>query len=362
MNPFFIVALGTALTASLTPRAGMAQNTVKVGWCARTVSSAAAPFAVATKLGWYAQSGIKVELVPLPGSTDCLKNVAGREVGYALASVEPLAIIRPQGVNAKIFYTAYQSNIYGIAVPVESPIERFADLKGKKIGVISMSSGGVFVARALAAANGMNPDTDITVVVAGEGAQTAALLRSHQVDALSQFDTQYALVENAGVKLRMLPTKEIERFPANGFVALEETLRNRRQEAVALAQGYAKGTIFSIANPEAAVRILWEVVPQTRPTGKDEAIALADDIKTLQARAANWKLDKAGVAKWGESSEANYAAYVEFLLKWRVYPWARRQSLIPKKIDVTDLVTNELIGEINGFDPAAIAAEARATK
>ena len=175
-------------------------------------------------------------------------------------------------------------------------------------------------------------------------------------------DTQYALVEIAGVKLRALPTKEIERFPANGFVALDETLRTRRQEAVAFAQGYAKGTIFSIANPEAAVRILWEVFPQTKPTGKDEATALADDIKTLQARAANWKLDKAGVAKWGESSEANYAAYAEFLLKWRVYPWARRQSLIPEKIDVTDLVTNELIGEINAFDPAAIASQARATK
>ena len=258
--------------------------------------------------------------MPLPGAIDCVKNVASCEVTYALATVEPLAIIRQQGVKEKIFYTAYQGNIYGIAVPVESPIERFADLKGKKIGVISMSSTGEIIARALAAANGMNPDTDITVVVAGEGAQTAALLRSQQVDALSQCDTQYARVEIAGVKLRALPTKEIERFPASGFVALEETLRNRRQEAVALAQGYAKGTIFSIANPEAAVRILWEVFPQTKPTGKDEATALANDIKTLQARAANWKLDKAGVAKWGENSEANYAAYAEFLLKWKSLP------------------------------------------
>ena len=97
----------------------------------------------------------------------------------------------------------------------------------------------------------------------------------------------------------MVPTKEIERFPADGFVALEETLRDRRQEAVALAQGYAKGTIFSFANPEAAVRILWKVFPQTRPPGEDEATALADDIKTLQARAPNWKLDKAGVAEMG---------------------------------------------------------------
>ena len=109
--------------------------------------------------------------MPLLGKIDCVKNVARREVAYALATVEPLAVVRPQGVKAKIFYTAYQGNIYGIAVPVESPIKRFADLKGKKIGVISMPSTGEIIARALAVANEMNPDTDITVVVAGEGAQ-----------------------------------------------------------------------------------------------------------------------------------------------------------------------------------------------
>ena len=53
-----------------------------------------------------------------------------------------------------------------------------------------------------AAAAGLNPDTDITIVVAGEGAQPAIMLKNKQVDALSQFDTQYALIEIAGVKLK----------------------------------------------------------------------------------------------------------------------------------------------------------------
>jgi NitT/TauT family transport system substrate-binding protein len=165
-------------------------RTVRVGWCARTVSSAAAPFAIAQKMGWFAKDGIKVELVPLPGSTDCVKLVATRDVQVSLPSVEPLAIIRPQGVKAKFFYTAYQGNIYGIAVPADSPVKTIADLKGKRIGVTSMASAGVVVARALAKQAGLNPDKDISIVVAGESAQTAALLRTKQVDALSQFDTQ----------------------------------------------------------------------------------------------------------------------------------------------------------------------------
>src|SRR3954453_20901799 len=136
---------------------GHAQTTVRVAWCAKTVSSAAAPYAIATKMGWYAKAGIKVELVPMPGSTDCVKAGATKDVQYGVPSIEPVAIIRPQGVKIKNFYTAYQANIYGIAVPDDSPIKAFADLKGKKIGVTSMASAGVVVARALAKNNGFDP-------------------------------------------------------------------------------------------------------------------------------------------------------------------------------------------------------------
>lgn len=335
----------------LLPVSVQAQTLIRVGWCARTLSSAAAPFAVATKMGWFAEAGLRVEPLPMPGSTDCMKNVATGEVPYSLPSIEPLAIIRPQGVKALNYYTAYQGNIYGIAVPEGSPVRSFTDLRGKRIGVTSMASAGVIIARALANVNGMNPDSDIRVVVAGEGAQTAALVRSGQVDALSQFDTQYALVEAAGVKLRMLDTSAISRFPSNGLVALEETLRNKRAEAVALARGYAMGTVFTIANPEAAVRILYEVYPQTKPTGKDEATAIRDDVKTIEARARNWRLEAGGVTRWGENSIENYNAYIDFLVK---------QGVLKQDVPASELVTNDLIADINKFDTAAITAQARA--
>ncbi len=353
MNKTIAAASVVALLASA--GAALAQTTVRVAWCARTVSSAAAPFAIATKLGWYAEARIKVELVPLPGSTDCVKAVATNQVQYGLPSIEPLAIIRPQGVKVTNFYTAYQGNIYGIAVPNESPVQKFTDLKGKSIGVTSMASAGVIIARAIAATNRMDPDRDIKIVVAGEAAQTAALLRSGDLQALSQFDTQYALTENAGAKLRWLEkdNEAIARFPSNGFIALEDTLARDRAQAVALTQHYAKGTVFAMTNPEAAIRILWEVFPQTKATGKDEATALRDDLKTLQARALNWRLEAGGVTKWGENSEANYGAYVDFLLK---------NGVIKEKVAVSDLITNALIDDINTFDANAVRAMAQGYK
>jgi NitT/TauT family transport system substrate-binding protein len=340
-----LLAAATSATAQVT--------TMRVGWCARTVSSAAVPFAIATKMGWFEKDGLKVDLVPLPGSTDCVKLVATKELQASLPSAEPLAIIRPQGVKAKFFYTAYQGNIYGIAVPADSPVKTIADLKGKKIGVTSMASAGVIVARALVRQAGMDPDKDVSIVVAGESAQTAALLSSKQIDALSQFDTQYALTQNAGAKLRLLEHPEIKKFPSNGFVALEEYLQSNRKQAVALARGYAMGTVFAIANPEAAIRILWEVYPQTKATGKDEATALRDDLLTLEARARNWRYEPVDGKRWGDNVEKNYQEYMTWLLA---------QGIIKDKTDAKDIVTNELLDDVNKFDVAAVAAEAKAYK
>jgi len=345
-----LAALGWMLSAHA---ALAAETTIKVGWCARTVSSATAPFAIATKMGWFAEAGLKVQLVPLPGSTDCVKEVATGDLPYSLPSVEPLITIRSEGVKAKIFYTAYQGNIYGIAVPADSPIKDAKELKGKKIGVQSMSSAGVQVARALLGNYGIDPDKEAQIVVVGEAGQAAALVRSKQVDALSLYDVQYALIENAGQPLRLLDTGPIAKYPSNGFLALESTLKENRAQAVGLAKGYARGTIFAMNNPEAAVRILYEVFPQTKPTGKSEAEAVRDDVKALEARIAHWRLEAGGVRHWGESPVKDYAAYEAFLMK---------NGVVKAEVPASELVTNDLVDEINGFDAAKIAAAAKAYK
>jgi NitT/TauT family transport system substrate-binding protein len=93
------------------------------------------------------------------------------------------------------------------------------------------------------------------------------------------------------------------------------------------------------------------VFPQTKPTGKDEATAVRDDVKVLEARMPHFLLEPAGVTKWGESSDVNYRDYVDFLHKWGV---------IKQKVDTSELITNELIEDMNKLDMAKVAAEAKA--
>jgi hypothetical protein len=78
---------------------------LKVASCTRTINAAVAPFAVASRQGWYRRGGYEVEVVPLPGSTDCVKLAVTRELDFSLPSVEPLATRWGENVEAK--YAAY---------------------------------------------------------------------------------------------------------------------------------------------------------------------------------------------------------------------------------------------------------------
>jgi NitT/TauT family transport system substrate-binding protein len=333
--------------------AARAETTIKVGWAAPVVSAAAAPFAVAQRMGWFAQEGLSVSVFPMPGSVDVVKQVATGDLLYGFPSVEPMTILRPQGVKAKTFYTAFQGNVYGMAVAEDSPIRTFTDLKGKTIGVTSMGSAGVIVARALVANAGLNADTDVRIIAVGEAGQAAVMVRNHQIDSLSQFDTAYAMIENAGIALRYLDKAPIAHFPSNGLFALEKTLAERRAEAVGLARGVAKGTVFVLANPEAAARLFYEAYPQLKPTGMDDAAANASALRQIKALLHVFPLEQSNVTRWGESSLPNYDAYVDFLLKWGV---------AKQKVPAGDLVTNDLIDDINKFDAAAIVKQAREYK
>ena len=359
----YLRALAVVLTAAAC-QAGMARAEaprdasgplapVRVGWCSKALGISAAPFAIAIQKGWFAAGGITVEVVAVDGSSACAKMVAGGELMFALSSVEAAAVLRTQEAPLRYFYTAYQSNVYGMAVPDGSPIRAVADLKGKRVGVVSPSSASAVIARLLVREAGLDPERDITLVTAGDPGQTALLLSNGGLDVLSQFDTHYALVERAGVKLRRLAHPGIDHFPSNGFLALEATLKTNRSEAVALARGYAMGTIHAVADPEGAVRALWQVWPSAKPADKDEAAAVSDGVAMLMARAPAWQLDRVGATRWGEHIEKNYQAYLD---------WLHVNAFISEKLVAKDLLTSDLLRDINYFNAAAVLTSALKAK
>ena len=92
----------------------------------------------------------------------------------------------------------------------------------------------------------------------------------------------------------------------------------------------------------------WEIYPESKPKGFDDAKALADARLIVESRkdkwlAAPWQSDK----RFGASTPAEWEAQVAFT------------GLGDKIKDVRSIYTDELIDEINRFDQAAIVAQAR---
>ena len=240
------IAVALAGVASVLAVTGAeAQTTVRVGWCARTISSAAAPFAIATKLGWYEKMGVKVELVPLPGSGDCAKFVATGETLIALPSVEPVAVMRAQGAKLKTFYTAYQGNIYGIAVPVDSPIRSLADLRGKTIGLHYDDPELFQFARAALIGAGVDPEREVRFMpLPGsplDAPRMAACLRANEVQAVWQLDVLEGFLEGEGLPVRRLPAPMIDRLtPSSCLETLDAHLEARPDAYGAVGRAVAK--------------------------------------------------------------------------------------------------------------------------
>ncbi len=246
-------------------------------------------------MGWFAKAGIKVELVPLPGSTDCVKLVATKR--RAVRRCRRSSRSRSSGRRAsrrRIFYTAYQGNIYGIAVPADSPIKTLRRPQGqddrRHLDGVGRRDRR---ARARRGSTAGTRTRDISIVVAGEAAQTAALLRSepgrravavrHPVCADRECRRQAAHARRGQQGDRALPLQRLHR--ARGDAREQAHARRWRWRK---AMPRARCSRSPIRRPRSAS--CGRCIRRPRRPARTRRRRSRDDIKTLEARAKNWRL------------------------------------------------------------------------
>ena len=184
-----------------------------------------------------------------------------------MATVEPLIIGKQKGGKIVAIYNHSRAPIYTIAVQADSPIKQLEDLKGKRIGVLSLSSGAVPFSKAMLSSVGVEPEKGVTWLPTGIGQQSVHAIKSGQIDALAYWDWAYAMMENAGVQLRHFTTPATKNVLSLAIVANEEFIAANPDATMKFAQGIAKAALFTITNPEAAVRIHWEKYPAVQAVG-----------------------------------------------------------------------------------------------
>lgn len=302
--------------------------------------------AVPEALGYWDDEGLDVEVMGFEGSSAVVQALDAGQIDLGIAAGSSLFSAVEQGSPLVSFYDQVTRNYLVPTVPEDSPIDSPADFAGTTIGVQSLESGSIFMVKAMMARAGADPESADFVTI-GTGAEALQFIKQGDIDVVALWDAPHAEIEEFGVPLREIADQETADMGFGQVLAADETyLRENRSTVVALARGIAMGSLFAEANPEAAVRLTWEVYPETKPLGVDEDVAVAQGIRVLEARQANTQ-PVGGV--WGATADDSIEAQSQLL---------QEAGVISSDVTRSQLWTEDLLPEINDFDADAVERQA----
>jgi NitT/TauT family transport system substrate-binding protein len=308
------------------------------------------PYTIAKRMGYFAEEGLDVDYVPSDGSVQAAQITGAGTAEYGIATAEGVVAAAGRGTDMGVtfVYMVYHEPIFGLAVKKDSPVRSPRDLKGKTIGVASMGSAGITAAKAMLHEEGVDPEKDANYVAVGIGAVAGKALEDGRVDALALWDEQYAILQTIGLNFRELPfTENYRKLSGAGVLVRRDYLAKNRVQVLRFCRAIARATIFGLTNPEAAVKVNWEVFPESKPKGVEEAKALRDAIFVFKRRAAKWDPNLGGDKRWGGMTAEEWKAYLTFLN-------------LEGKVDLSKIYTTDLLDEVNRFDKGKVQEQARA--
>lgn len=293
--------------------------------------------------GIYKRLGVDADFVTVSGSAASIQLLVSNQA--QLAHVGMLELLAAKHTNPTLpvqaVYLHDIKSAYEIVVLEDSPIKSVAELKGKKIGVISLGSGALLVVQAMLHKAGLDPNAAEMLPV-GVGAQALAALRTDRVQALSLFRGSHAAIENLGVKLRYF-TPDV---PSSVLAANTNQLAADRDGLVHALQGVVMNTVYLQTNPDAGVRAFWAQFG--KPSG-DQQKALHDNARLIMRAAELWK-QTGSPGPYGDMNDQTWLGLLDFI----------GPSFKFDRAKIKDVYTASLIPDVNKADIKGAIEMARA--
>jgi len=311
------------------------------------------PFATLAKaLGYFQQEGLDVDIVPGQSSAAVAQLLLSGRADVGLAQPDPVVIQRANNrIPLVSFYAVCRRGTNRFVVNPDSPIQSVRDLKGKKVGVNDLGSGGVTYLRARLKEAGMSPN-DVQLMSVGYGTPFFEALKNHNVDAEVNFTGGIAREQNAGYAVRMLPATpdEMNQYSFNLF-ATQSFIDKNPVTIAEIGRATAKATVFLMTNPEAAVRIFWKQYPDRAPKNLNDPKALQTDLAIVKAEIHEMAADELPASfQWGSQDAATFA---------KIEASLGDAGQISKPVAPADFFTNAFTDKYNQFDRKAVINQAK---
>lgn len=326
---------------------GDEEMTLRLGFAGAVLSPGAAMYtSLPDTLGFWAEDGLKVEITRVEGTAVALSAMVSNQIDIAVVSGEAVVPAIAYGQPFVIPYSISQRGIVTTAVRADSPARGLADLSGATIGVPNLASGAVTFTKAGLSEAGVDPE-GVTFVAVGTGAQAANALSSGQVDAISDTDTSVVSFQQAGTDLRVLESDVAEKLMIGVVAATTtDTMAEKKEAIEAWARGVAKATEWMQAHTEEAVKLHYQVFPDSRPEGADDEV-VTNGAAQVRARLQNTSAPDGGKGQYGSVRREQLEYIIDYLHTY---------GLLEKPVEPDDVYDGSLIEAVNDFDRDAVRA------
>jgi NitT/TauT family transport system substrate-binding protein len=208
---------------------------------------------VSEEKDFFKNEGLDVEFIPGAGGGDAIKNILSGKADIAFTDPGSLYFALNQGEKLKVIYNIYPQNVFNVVSLKESNITKPEDLKGKKIGVYSLSSGTRQNLLVLLNQAGLS-EKDVTIVETG--LLNFAPLMQGQVDATAATDTGLVTAAEKGLAdVNVLEVKDYLNIPSDIFVVTEKTYNEKKDMLKKFVKAYQKSAEWMISRPEEAAAL-----------------------------------------------------------------------------------------------------------
>src|SRR5258705_44573 len=206
---------------------------------------------VAKFQGYFKDEGLDVEVLQMNANVSVAALAAGN-VDYNLI-LQSVVTANLRGLPLKIAGILIERPNH--VVVAHSSIQKFSDLKNKKIAISSFGSLVDILARLTAAHFNLDPRSEVQYVAAGSSSARIAQLQAGVVQAAFVTPPGNLRAEASGFKT-LLRIRDLFPFPVNGIGVTEQKLKNNRDEVKKIVRALLRANRYIINNPKGAIKIL----------------------------------------------------------------------------------------------------------